>query len=114
MTMPYAILLAQTVIGSALSIGRRSGRHQASLIVERQAGRYRPGKAPADRACRGHHSTDARPSRNPSEPHSADPVIDPQTTAVGIERRTDDHVKAALLDAADMIRILRIILDGKE
>ncbi|MBV7521467.1 hypothetical protein [Ensifer sp. ENS12] len=73
-----------------------------------------PGKAPADRACRGHHSADARPSRNPSEPHSADPVIDPQTTEVGIERRTDDYVKAALLDAADMIRILRIILDGKE
>ncbi|MCY1542384.1 hypothetical protein D9M68_781300 [compost metagenome] len=45
---------------------------------------------------------------------AADPVIDPQTTAVGIERRTDDHVKAALLDAADMIRILRVIVDGKE
>jgi len=37
-----------------------------------------------------------------------------RSAAVGIERRTDDHVKAALLDAADMIRILRIILDGKE
>ena len=44
----------------------------------------------------------------------ADPVIDLQTTAAGIEKRSDDQVKAALLDAADMIWTLRIILDGKE
>ncbi|MEI3855957.1 MULTISPECIES: hypothetical protein [Ensifer] len=50
----------------------------------------------------------------PERKTELDPVIDLQTTAAGIERRTHDHVKAALLDAADMIRILRIILDGKE
>lgn len=43
-----------------------------------------------------------------------DPVIDLQTMAAGIEQRSGEQVKAALLDAADMIRILRIILDGKE
>lgn len=43
-----------------------------------------------------------------------DPVIDLQTTAAGIERLTGDDVRAALLDAADMIRTLRIILDGEE
>lgn len=50
----------------------------------------------------------------PESKTEAVPVIDLQTTAVGIERRTHDQVMAALLDAADMIRILRIILDGKE
>ncbi|WP_457578976.1 hypothetical protein [Ensifer adhaerens] len=50
----------------------------------------------------------------PSSNTEADAVIDLQTTAAGIERRSDDQVMAALLDAADMIRILRIILDGKE
>ncbi|WP_291164238.1 hypothetical protein [Ensifer sp. SSB1] len=41
-------------------------------------------------------------------------MTDLQTTAAAIERRTDDHVRAALLDAADMIRTLHIVLDGKE
>lgn len=50
----------------------------------------------------------------PESKTAADAVIDLQTTASGIERRTHDHVKAALLDAAEMIRVLRIILDGKE
>lgn len=49
----------------------------------------------------------------PESKTAADAVIDLQTTAAGIERRTHEHVKAALLDAAEMIRILRIILDGK-
>lgn len=48
----------------------------------------------------------------PESKTKADAVIDLQTTAAGIERRTEEQVKAALLDAADMIRILRIILDG--
>lgn len=39
-----------------------------------------------------------------------DPVIDLQTTAAGIERRTGDDVRAALLDAANIIRTLRILL----
>ena len=50
----------------------------------------------------------------PESKTAADPVIDLQTTAAGIDRRTHDQVMAALLDAADMIRTLRIILDGKE
>lgn len=50
----------------------------------------------------------------PESKAEADPAIDLQTTAAGIERRTREEIKAALLDAADMIRILRIILDGKE
>ncbi|SDN84336.1 hypothetical protein [Ensifer sp. YR511] len=50
----------------------------------------------------------------PESKTAADAVINLQTVADGIERRTHEHVKAALLDAADMIRILRIILDGKE
>lgn len=40
-----------------------------------------------------------------------DPVIDLQTTAAGIERRSCDDVRAALLDATYLIRTLRIILD---
>ncbi len=50
-----------------------------------------------------------RPSE--TEPDS---VIDLQTAAAGIETRTGDNVREALLDAADMIRTLRIILDRKE
>ncbi|WP_065372891.1 hypothetical protein [Ensifer adhaerens] len=50
----------------------------------------------------------------PESKTEADPAIDLQTTAVGFERRTHDQVVAALLDQADMIRILRIILSGKE
>ncbi|KSV88325.1 hypothetical protein N184_29540 [Sinorhizobium sp. GL28] len=34
--------------------------------------------------------------------------------AGGIGRRTHHQVKAALLNAADLIRILRIIMDRKE
>ncbi len=49
----------------------------------------------------------------PESTTEADPVIDLQTTAAAIERRTHDQVMAALLDAADMIRTLRILLDGK-
>lgn len=44
----------------------------------------------------------------------ADPVIDLQTTAAGIERQTGDQMREALLDAANMIRTLRIILDETE
>ncbi len=47
----------------------------------------------------------------PSSDTEADAVIDLQTTAAGIERRTDEQIKAALLDAADMIRTLHILLD---
>ena len=50
----------------------------------------------------------------PESKTAADAVIDLQTTAGGIEKRTHGQVMAALLDAAEMIRILRIILDGKE
>lgn len=50
----------------------------------------------------------------PKSKTEADPVIDLQTAALGIERRTHDQVNASLMDAADMIRVLRIILDGKE
>lgn len=41
-----------------------------------------------------------------------DPVIDLQTTATGIERHTGDDVRSALLNAANIIRTLRIMLDG--
>ncbi|WP_420829025.1 hypothetical protein [Ensifer adhaerens] len=51
---------------------------------------------------------------NPQNKTAADPVIDLQTTAAGMENRTDDQTRDALLDAANMIRSLRIILDGKE
>lgn len=46
---------------------------------------------------------------------AADAVIDLQTTAVALSvgKRSDDQVKAALLHAAEMIRALNIILDGK-
>lgn len=47
-------------------------------------------------------------SASESEP---DPVIDLQTIAAGIERRSCDDVRAALLDATNLIRTLRIILD---
>ncbi len=47
----------------------------------------------------------------PASKTEPDPVIDLQTTAAGIERLTGDDVRAALLDAANMIRTLRIILD---
>jgi hypothetical protein len=43
----------------------------------------------------------------------ADAVIDLQTIAASIERRSDDAVKAALLHAADMIRTIKIVLDAK-
>lgn len=41
----------------------------------------------------------------------ADPVTDFQTIAASIDRRSDETVKAALLDAAGIIRTLKIILD---
>lgn len=50
----------------------------------------------------------------PESKTAADAVIDLQTVAGGIERRSADEVKAAILDAAEMIRVLKIILDGKE
>jgi hypothetical protein len=40
-----------------------------------------------------------------------DPVIDFQTIAASIARRSDETAKAALLDAAGIIRTLKIILD---
>jgi hypothetical protein len=45
---------------------------------------------------------------------AADAVIDLQTVAASIDRRSDDQVKTALLDAADMIRTLKILLDAKD
>ena len=44
---------------------------------------------------------------------SADVVIDLQTTAValGLGNRSPDHIKAALLDAAAIIRDLHIVMD---
>lgn len=43
-----------------------------------------------------------------------DPMIDLETTAAGIEMRAGDDVRAALLDAADMIRTLRITLETNQ
>lgn len=40
-----------------------------------------------------------------------DHVIDLQTTAAGFEGHTGDHVRMALLDAANIIRTLRIHLE---
>lgn len=45
---------------------------------------------------------------------AADAVIDLQTVAASIDRRSDDEVKAALLFAADVIRTLKIVLGGKD
>jgi ABC-type sugar transport system substrate-binding protein len=42
---------------------------------------------------------------------AGDPVIDLQTTAVALGWAVDDQIKAALLDAAAMIRDLHIVLD---
>jgi hypothetical protein len=47
----------------------------------------------------------------PSSNTEADAVIDLQMTAAAIDNRTDTQIRAALLDAADMIRTLRILLD---
>ncbi|MFN7090184.1 MAG: hypothetical protein ACK4P4_06510 [Allorhizobium sp.] len=49
----------------------------------------------------------------PSSGTAGDGVVDLQMTRVAFARgkRTPDHVKAALLDAADMIRTLHIVLD---
>lgn len=41
-----------------------------------------------------------------------DPVIDLQTTAVRIEMHDGDDVRSAFLNAAGMMRALRIVLDG--
>ncbi|WP_426124498.1 hypothetical protein [Pararhizobium sp. PWRC1-1] len=54
-----------------------------------------------------------RDGRNEVGIPPADGVIDLQTVAASIDRRSDDEVKAALLDAADMIRTLKIVLDAK-
>ena len=45
----------------------------------------------------------------------ADPVVDLQTAAVALTlgKRTNDEVRDALLDAANMIRTLKIMLDAK-
>jgi hypothetical protein len=55
-----------------------------------------------------------RDGRNEVGIPPADGVIDLQTVAASIDRRSDDEVKAALLDAADMIRTLKIVLDAKD
>lgn len=49
----------------------------------------------------------------PSSKTAADAVIDFQTMSASIDRRSDNEVKSALLDAADMIRTLNILLDAK-
>jgi len=49
----------------------------------------------------------------PTSKTGPDPVIVLQTTAAGIERLTGEDVREALLDAADMIRTLRVILEGR-
>src|SRR5262249_9037079 len=49
----------------------------------------------------------------PNSRTSADAAIDLQTTAVAMASRTDEQVKAALLDPAHMIRTLRILLDTR-
>lgn len=41
-------------------------------------------------------------------------MIDLVTMAGSISRRTDEEVKTALLDAANMIRTLKIVLDAKD
>lgn len=48
--------------------------------------------------------------------NNADMVIDLQTTAAALTlgKRTDQQVSEAMLDAAEAIRILKIVLDGKE
>ncbi|CAN7526750.1 hypothetical protein LJR030_005389 [Rhizobium sp. LjRoot30] len=51
----------------------------------------------------------------PPSHNKADAVIDLQTVSgmVNIGRRSNDDVKAALLDAASMIKTLKIILDAE-
>lgn len=43
-----------------------------------------------------------------------DPMMEIMNIAASIERRTDGQVKAALLNAADMIRTLKILLDAQD
>ncbi|KQY26695.1 hypothetical protein [Rhizobium sp. Root482] len=50
----------------------------------------------------------------PTSKSATDAVIDLVTMAGSIERRSDDEVKAAFLEAADMIRTLKIVLDAKD
>ena len=45
---------------------------------------------------------------------AADAVIDLLTIAASVGSRSDDEIKAALLDAANMIRTLKIVLDAKD
>jgi hypothetical protein len=54
-----------------------------------------------------------RDGRNEAGIPPADGVIDLQTVAASIDRRSDNEVKTALLDAADMIRTLKIVLEAK-
>lgn len=48
--------------------------------------------------------------------NNADMVIDLQTTAAAVTlgKRSNQQVSDAMLDAAEAIRILKIVLDGKE
>ena len=50
----------------------------------------------------------------PASKTAADAVIDLVTMTGSISRRSDDEVKAALLNAASMIRTLKIVLDAKD
>ncbi len=50
----------------------------------------------------------------PPSKTAADALIDLQTVAASIDRLSDNEVKAALLDAAEMIRTLKIVLDAKD
>jgi hypothetical protein len=50
----------------------------------------------------------------PPSKSATDALIHLQTVAASIDRRSNDEVKAALLDAADMIRTLKIVLDAKD
>ena len=54
-----------------------------------------------------------RDGRNEADIPPADGVIDLQTVAASIDRRPDGDMTSALLDAADMIRTLKILLDAK-
>ena len=48
----------------------------------------------------------------PGSKTEADAVVDLQTTAAASDRRTEEQIRAAVLDAADMIRTLRILLNS--
>jgi len=50
----------------------------------------------------------------PQTKTAADVVVDLQTIAASVYRRSDDEVKAAFLNAANTIRTLKIVLDAKD